>query len=68
MSKAKTGRAVEQCLYQQTNTNLHGDGTAGPKGTAPGDARCSTAGIITVNRPKKENGDFLPKVMLAENR
>lgn len=39
MSKAKTGRAVEQCLYQQTNTNLHGDGTAGPKGTAPGDAK-----------------------------
>lgn len=48
--------------------DLHGGGTAGPKGTAPGDARCSKAGIITVDRPKEEDGDFPPKVMLAENR
>lgn len=69
MSKAKTRRAAEQCLYQQTcSMDLHGGGTAGPKGTAPGDARCSKAEIIRANRPKKKNGDFPPKVMLAENR
>lgn len=69
MSRAKSERAAEQCLHQQTSSmDLHGGGTAGPKGTAPGDARCSKAGIITADRPKKEDGDFPPKVMLAENR
>lgn len=69
ISKAKTRRAAEQCLHQQTSSmDLHGGGTAGPKGTAPEDARCSKAGIITVDRPKKEDGDFPRKVMLAENR
>lgn len=67
MSKAKTGG--QQCLYQQrSNTDLHGGETAGPKGTAPGDARGSKSRIITVGRPKKEAGDLTPKVMLTENR
>lgn len=38
MSKDKT--RGQQCLHQQRSSmGLHGGGTTGPKGTAPGDAR-----------------------------
>lgn len=48
--------------------DVHGGGTAGPRGTAPGDAGCSKAGITTVDRPEEEVQTSPAEVMLTENR
>lgn len=59
----------QQGLYQQRSSmEVHGGGTAGPKGTAPRDAGCSKAGITTADRPEKEVETSPAKVMLSENR
>lgn len=67
MSKEKT--RGQQCLHQQRSSmGLHGGGTTGSKGTAPGDGRGSKSRIIRADRPKEEDGNLTPKAMLIENR